>query len=202
MKKSLKKSKLLYKTLFSHKVKNKLNLGINSKKELYDFFEEIQTSIIFSYISIEAFSNAAVPEDYEYEKINEKGIKEIWNKKNIERWITTSEKVGSILPKILQSTDIKKEFFWTDFKNLEKLRNEIVHQKTIQKETALDTSIYGEMLNSSIFTTIESSIHVIDFFYKLNNAHPYFPLGLGIANFQVLKIDSMEKHFKKLEEEE
>ncbi|SHG32187.1 hypothetical protein [Flavobacterium defluvii] len=199
MKKSLKKAKSIYAKIIP-KFKNNKKIGIDATSDLYDFFEEIQTSIIFSYIAVEAFSNAAIPEDFEHEKFNEKGIKEIWSKSNIERWMTTSEKVGILLPKILNSSDVKQEPFWHTFKNLEKLRNEIVHQKTVQKETALDTAIYSKMLDQNIFNIIESSIEVIDFYYKLNNAHPYFPLGLGIAKFQIEKIESMEKHFKILED--
>jgi hypothetical protein len=200
MKKSLKKAKSIYATIIPKSKNNKRKIGIDIRSDLYDFFEEIQTSIIFSYIAVEAFSNAAIPENFEYEKFNEKGIKEIWSKSNIERWMTTSEKVGILLPKILNSSDVKQEPFWPTFKSLEKLRNEIVHQKTVQSETALDTAIYSKMLDQSIFNIIESSIQVIDFYYKLNNAHPYFPLGLGIAKFQIEKIESMEKHFKILEE--
>lgn len=200
MKKSLKKAKKLHSEIIPKNVKTQNKIDINLKKELYDFFEEIQTSIIFSYIAVEAFANAAIPNEFEYEKYNEKGVKEIWNKSNIERWLTTSEKAGVILPKILNSSDIKQEIFWSSFKNLEKLRNKIVHQKTIEKDTALDTEIYSEMLNPMIFTIIESAIDVVDFFYKLNNDHPYFPLGLGIAKFQVAKIESMEKHFAPVKE--
>lgn len=158
--------------------------------------------MIFSYISIEGLTNAVIPDDYKLERKNERGILEVWNKENIERWMSTSEKVGIILPKILKSTDVKSESFWSNFKELEKLRNSIVHQKTIENGTRLEASLYHEMLKSNVFDKIQSSLKVIDFFYKLDSAHPYFPLGLGIARFQISKIESFEKHFKVLEENE
>jgi hypothetical protein len=198
MKKSLKKANLLYGKLIIKNSDKKIELGSDLRSELYDLFEEIQTSIIFSYISIEAFANAVIPEDHKHERFNEKGIQEIWNKENIERWMTTSEKVGLILPTIFKSSDIKAEPFWSSFKDLEKLRNFIVHQKTMENGTRLDSEIYAEMLHPTIFQKIQSSINVIDFFYKINNAHAYFPLGFGIARFQVIEIESMEKHFKEV----
>lgn len=200
MKKSLKNAKEIFKKLALSASGNKIKITEDLKPELYDFFEQIQTSIIFSYIAIEGFSNAVIPDDYQFEKFNEKGIKETWDKENIERWMSTSEKVGNILPLILKATDIKTESFWTYFKELEKLRNDIVHQKTIEKGTKLDVELFHEMLNPNVIDKINSSIKVIEFFYKIDNSHPYFPLGFGIAKFQVRDIESFEKHFKTLDD--
>jgi hypothetical protein len=196
MKKSAYRAKLLFNTLIMEKKETKINLNGEFESSLYDYFEEVQTSLMFAYIAIEGLSNAAIPDNYQFERFNDKGIKEIWNKENIERWMSTSEKVGTILPKVLSSTDIKAENFWSDFKGLEKLRNEIVHQKTIDDGTRLEASLYGEMLNPHVFDKISSSIKVIEFFYKLDSAHPFFPLGFGIATFQIAEIESFDKHFK------
>lgn len=196
MKKSHNRAKTLFTKLISKNPSNKINLRDEEMSELYDYFEEIQTSIIFSYIAVEAFTNAAIPEKYTFKKFNEKGIEETWNKENIERWMQTSEKISKVLPEILKSNDIKSEKFWSDFKDLEKIRNEIVHQKTIDKGTKLDSALYKEMINPSIFEKVKSCLLVIDFYYKLDNAHPFFPLGLGIAKFQISHIESMQEHFK------
>lgn len=195
LKKSIGRASAKLKQLLSAKGKA-LNIDNKQKPLFFDYLEEIQTSIIFSYIAIEGFANAVIPDEFLHERINEKGIKEIWNKQNIERWMSTSEKVGLILPIILNSGDIKVQSFWSDFKALEALRNEIVHQRTIDGGTKLDPGIYSRMLSENIFQTITSSIKVIDFFYRIDNAHPYFPLGLGLAKFQIHEIDSMEKHFR------
>ena len=202
MKKSYKRSKKLLKILLSKSDSKIIQLVEEDKETLYDYFEEITTSIIFSYISIEAFVNAAIPEDFMYEKINEKKVKESWNKENIERWLSTSEKVSDILPRILKTNEIKKEDFWVRFKELEKIRNEIVHQKTIEDGTLLDSELYNKLLSPDIFRKISSSLSVIKFFYNYDNAHPYFPLGLGIAKFQLKEIENINDEFatyKKIE---
>lgn len=144
-------------------------------------------------------SNAAIPEKYQYEKVNEKGVKEIWSKENIERWMSTSDKIVNILPLVLKTTDIKQALFWPKFKELENLRNKIVHQRTIEEDTQLNTEIYKEMLQPTIFDKVKPGLSVIQFFYSFDNAHPYFPLGLGIAKFQIAEIESMEKHFEFLD---
>jgi hypothetical protein len=145
-------------------------------------------------------SNAAIPEGFEIEKTNEKGIKETWTKENIERWMSTSQKTGEILPSILNSGDIKKEAFWVHFKDLEKLRNELIHQKTINSGTKLDSDIYKKLINPNVFGKIKSAISVIKYYYDLDNSHPYFPLGMGIAKFLIQHVESLTDYFGKLEE--
>lgn len=195
MKKSYKRSKELLKILLNNKESETIKLGENDKKTLYDFFEEVTTSIIFSYISVESFANAAIPEDFIYERINDKRIKESLNKENIERWLSTSQKISEILPIILNTKEIKKEDFWTRFKELEKIRNEIVHQKTVENGTILDSELFNKLLSDDIFKKISSSLSVIKFFYDYDNAHPYFPLGLGVAKFQVKEIENINEEF-------
>lgn len=201
MKKSFLKAVKMYKELSLDKVNGNFNIEQENKSTLFDYFEETISSLIFSYVSIETMTNAAIPEKYEYENINERGIREIWSKENIERWMSTSDKISKILPKILNTENIMEEPFWNDFKDLEKLRNQIIHQKTIENGAKLDSQIYESLLQPNIFKKIKSSLAVIEFFYVVDTAHPYFPLGMGIARFQVHEIESMEEHFQLVEDE-
>lgn len=43
--------------------------------QLYDYLETVKVSVIFAYNSIEAFVNIAIPDDFEYENTNNRGIK-------------------------------------------------------------------------------------------------------------------------------
>ena len=97
---------------------------------IYDYLEEIQTSIVFSYKSLESFCNESIPDEYVYKKTNNKGIVEHYSKERIERWIPTSEKLSDILPEIFKCDSPTKEEYWSYFKNLERLRNEIIHSKS------------------------------------------------------------------------
>ncbi|WP_318343733.1 hypothetical protein [Flagellimonas baculiformis] len=200
MKKSYKNARRLFSELKLNRINKKVEIKDDDIPKLYDYFEEIITGLTFSFIAVEAMANAAIPEEYAYEMTNEKGIKETWPKESIERWMSTSSKVSEILPLVLNSKNIKTEKFWVSFKKLESLRNEIVHQKTIEKGTKLDSEMFKQLIDPSIFGIIRSSLDVIGFFYKIDNAHPYFPLGLGIARFKIVDIESMEKHFKIIEE--
>jgi hypothetical protein len=200
MKKAYKKAKITLPNLLTNRNDKVIKLKIQDKKINYDYFEEIITSIIFAYISVEAFSNAVIPTDFKYERYNEKKVKETWSKENIERWLTTSQKISEILPIILNTKDIKTETFWLHFKELEKLRNDIIHQKTIEDGTILNSEIYTELLNPDVFRKIKSALAVIKFFYDYDNAHPYFPLGLGLARFQIKEVANIEDELGKLKE--
>lgn len=129
-----------------------------------------------------------------------KKVKETWSKENIERWLTTSQKIAEILPIILNTKDIKTETFWPHFKELEKLRNDIIHQKTIEDGTILNSEIYTQLLNPDVFRKIKSALALIKFFYDYDNAHPYFPLGLGLARFQIKEVVNIEDELGKLKE--
>ena len=130
---------------------------------LYDYFEHIQTSIIMSYTAIESFVNIAIPEEYEYETHNGKGIKEIWDKSAIERYKSTSDKLKDFLPNILNIDTPVTQQFWDNFIRLEKLRNDLIHPKGIKKSN-LKSPLYSELLKDSVFAIIDSATSIISYF--------------------------------------
>ena len=86
-KRELNAAKCIFKDLIAKKteISSEIIFDGEELKVLFDYFEHIQTSIIFSYTAVEAFSNAAIPNNFVIEKINNKCVKETWNKRNIER---------------------------------------------------------------------------------------------------------------------
>lgn len=200
MKKALNSAKSKYTSIIDSKTSNKIKLNQKEQAVLYDYFEEIITSITFAYISVESMANAAIPEDYTYKKENTKGVIEIWGKDSIERWMLTSEKLSNILPNIFKTTNITDEPFWPKFKELETLRNNIVHQKTKENGSILNDEIFKLILQKDVFEKIQSSLKVIKFFYDYDNGHPYFPLGLGKASMHIITIDSFNSTFEKHKE--
>lgn len=193
--------------MFMRHIAPKLNNGKSEvsfthiqTSKVYDYFEHLQTSIIFIYTAVEAFGNVAIPEDFTFEKINNKKVREIWDKENIERWLSTTEKISDIVPGILKVESPKKEKFWTDFKKLEEIRNEIIHQKTVTNEVNVSSKYLHEFFNPKIFNIIRSGFLVIDYFCsKVEFAHIYFPLGVGTAKQQPAIIDDFDTHFAPVE---
>jgi len=127
-----------------------------------DFIESIQISIVFSYTALEAFCNLSIPEDYEYKtEIRNKGIIEVYDKKAIERWIPLQQKLCNILPEIYQTKKLENQKFWSYYVKLEKYRDDIIHQKSIER-----TEFYKNYFRKDIFSVCESGKEIIKFFYE------------------------------------
>ena len=156
----------------------------------YDFLEEIQKAIVFAYKAVESFCNASIPDNYVYTKKTNKGTTESFGKNEIERWINTSEKLTSILPDCLDIKNPNAEKFWSGFKSLEKLRNDIVHSKSITTPEVL-----AELFSENINKYIDCAIELIEFFVEKDPYNPIFPLGFGVSKAQTYKIKSMSEVF-------
>ena len=127
-------------------------------KLVCDYLEKIQTAIIFAVSVIETFSNMSIPDDYTYTITGNKNT-EIYNKQQIERFITLKDKISKILVEIYSSKSLSEQSFWNDLIELIKIRDNIVHQKNI------DDTFYNEILyEKRIFQRVDSSILMINFF--------------------------------------
>lgn len=167
--------------------------------ELYDYFEHIQTSLIFSYTAVEALCNVAIPDNYEFEIINSKGVKETWNKNAIERYLKTSDKLKQHLPNILDVPPPSEESFWSRFDNLEKIRNNLIHQKT--KDNKDEKSAYQEeFLKETIFDIIYSGFELVEYFCNANTKYTFFPMGISNSDIEIVEVDDISNNFKKYEE--
>jgi len=144
--------------------------------QLYNYFEHIQSATISIYTAIEALANVAIPRDYTMEIVNNKQVKETWTKENIERWKTTSEKIGDIVPLILKMQSPKELKVWTYFKQLEQIRNDIIHQKSERDPTKLDSKFLLKLFKSSIFTIVQSGFQIIKYYCEKNESHGFFPI--------------------------
>jgi hypothetical protein len=151
----------------------------------FDFIENIYTAIIFSYKSVESFCNASIPEDYTYEIVNNKGVIEIYKKKEIERWIKTSVKITKILPKVYACKNPNTMSFWPHFKELEKLRNEIVHSKS---ESTVD--VFLKLISKEIELYLFSSMRILEYFIHENPNNEYLPMGLGSMAIQFKSVET------------
>lgn len=146
-------------------------------KLVCDYLEKIQTAIIFAVSAIETFSNMSIPDDYTYTITGNKNT-EIYNKQQIERFITLKDKISKILVEIYSSKSLSEQSFWNDLIELIKIRDNIVHQKNI------DDTFYNEILyEKRIFQRVDSSILMINFFQdsllakkEHNRSYDFFPI--------------------------
>jgi hypothetical protein len=161
-----------------------------------DFIESIQTSIVFSYTALEAFCNLSIPEDYEYKtEIRNKGIIEVYDKKAIERWIPLQQKLCKILPEIYQTKKLENQKFWSYYVKLEKYRDDIIHQKSIER-----TEFYKNYFRKDIFDVCESGKEIIKFFYEQhsekNKTNALWPWLINSRKEFPLRTDFKSENFE------
>jgi len=148
-----------------------------------DYIEHVQTSIVFAYTALETFANLSIPEGYLYQtESKSKGVKETYDKNAIERWLSLKVKVQCILTEIYETKDVEHQKWWGHFSSLERYRNEIIHQKTIDS-----TSFYKEYFKASVFSACECPLPVIRFFYEAhaakNRTNPVWPWLVNEKNY-------------------
>jgi hypothetical protein len=147
-----------------------------------DYIEAIQVNIIFGYTAVEAFTNLSIPSDYVYQvEIKSRGTVELHDKDAIERWISLKDKILYILPDIYNTPRPDKKNFWGHFAKLEKYRNDITHQKTINS-----TAFYKAYFQRDIFDVCGSAEQIIRFFYNqhamANRTNPLWPWLINSEN--------------------
>ena len=179
------------------KLNAKISNGTLYKKDItaaYDYLEKIQTSIIFAYKAVESFCNATIPDSYVYKVKNQRDILEHYKKTEIERWISTSDKVSKILPELLEVEPPTQNTFWSKFKQLEKLRNEIIHSKS-----STNAKILSELFSQKVDDYIKSCTLLLEYFMKKDPSNPAFPLGFGESEIKVTKVKNVGDFFKKVD---
>jgi len=157
----------------------------------YDYIEEIQKAIVFSYKAVESFCNAVIPDEYIYIKTTNRGIDEHYKKEQIERWLSTSEKVSKLLPNIMGVTSPSQKDFWSNFKNLERLRNEIIHSKS-----SSSIKVLKELFTPIISDYVASSFDLLSFFIESDPSNPVFPFGFSLSSIQIKSFENLGEMFK------
>ncbi|MBO2701055.1 hypothetical protein [Shewanella algae] len=192
--KSKNNAHILRESIKNNGKKSDYSLFDKDVKSAYDFLEEIQKAIVFGYKAVESFCNASIPDEYIYQKRNGKGVIEHYGKEQIERWINTSEKVSSILPSVLDVESPTSEGFWSDFKNLERLRNEIIHSKS-----SSTSDILSELFSMKIDDYLLSCLLLLEFFISKDPYNQIFPLGFGVSQIKVMSVPNADEILSKIE---
>lgn len=162
--------------------------------QFYDFIEDLQICVIFIYKAVESLCNAVIPDDFVHEVEDGKGIIQRYRKEQIERWISTSVKVKEILPGLLGSPKPTEQPFWSDFKVLERLRNDIVHSKSSSSAGTL-----SELFSGTMGRYLQSAFLLIDFFYQHSSDRRMYPALFGNMRIPVVSVDNLEEHFEQVD---
>jgi len=131
---------------------------LEDSTRVYDYLELICTSVFFAYTALEAFVNEELPEDYVYEREEQtdSGIYVVrqFDKEQIERHLSLSEKLATVLPRATGKPSPKGTSTWEDFVHLGRLRDRVVHMKSEDRKRSkahdmYPKSIWSDLLNPS-----------------------------------------------------
>lgn len=157
---NIKKLKDRIKIIPSEQKKEDRELGekiIGHTLEVYEFIEQAQKSIIFSFTALETFINLSIPKDFVWEKTTTRK-KEIYNKEQIERYISWKEKINLVVNDIYKLPEIKQMKFWSNLMELLEIRNRLIHIKSSD-----DTEVLSDILNKDIIRICFSSQEYINY---------------------------------------
>ena len=123
---------------------------------IFDYLELVTASIVFAYSALESFANEEVPAEFIFEREEEleSGLVVVrqFAKDEIERSLSLSEKLASVLPKALDMPSPKGEKPWQGFVYLQRFRNRLIHLKSSDRvhskaEEMYPDSIWNDLLN-------------------------------------------------------
>ena len=132
---------------------------------LYNYFENFMITIIFSFLAVEAYVNAMITLDqnqlFQFKKKNMRVYE-------IERSLSTDEKIKYILPQITKINIQYDSQVWQNFLILKQVRDSIVHLKYkdlfSNKDNIDDDSLYFHFLNKDPLPYPMYGYEIIRFF--------------------------------------
>ena len=119
---------------------------------LYDFFEQAMISVFFAYQSLEAFANDKIVGSGKSKiEIQRKDKNLSLDRREAERTLSTAEKLGYVVPKIIGIESPKGVAVWQRFRELEKIRDEVVrlkNQTLVSSETENESRVLFQLLET------------------------------------------------------
>lgn len=170
-------------------------LLIEHTLEVYNFIEHAQKAIIFSFTALETFINLSIPNNFIWKKTTSRKT-EVYDKEQIERYVSWKEKINLVVTDIYEVPQIKKMSFWSDLIELLDIRNRLIHIKSSD-----DTEVLTDLLNKNIFKICLSSQDYINYISE-NMVENDNVKAIDIEKFPIIsnkdKIALLQKNVDKL----
>lgn len=105
--------------------------SMKDKKSFFDALEKRMGAVVFAYSALESFANQSIPADFVFrqERGDAKFLEE-YNKGQIEKFLNLDIKLGDVLPRIFEVSSPKGKKVWSEYVDLKKLRDRIIHPKS------------------------------------------------------------------------
>lgn len=152
-------------------------MGKHQDTELFDCLQKSMVCVSYSYLALEVYCNETIsehetkPVTRQVKNRDGKKIKVTKPAKDWERECSTEEKLGVVLPQLLDIDSPKGQPVWEDLKVLQRARNDIVHPKAvmtnprIRNETEIPrASVFLSFLRENSRQYPRIAVHMILYF--------------------------------------
>lgn len=103
--------------------------------QFFSALESLMASIVFAHTALESYANEVIPEDYVYKAPREDSrCTELYNKEQVERFLSLDVKLDKILPEVLGTDSPKGSTLWQRYVTLKRLRDRVIHMKETDRE--------------------------------------------------------------------
>jgi hypothetical protein len=132
---------------------------------LYDFFEQCMISVAFSYQALEVFSNHTIARDQKGSMVVKRRKKRaVLAPIELERHLSTEEKLTIVLPKIKNVPTPKGKHSWQLFKKLKHARDATIHLKYRDQQAVDRDSLFFVFLNEDPESFPRAAVEIILYF--------------------------------------
>jgi len=120
----------------------------SSDSRLFDFFEQCMVSAVFSYHALEVFCNHTISREVNQAvDVKRRGKRSSLRPSELERQLSTEEKLSQVLPKLKGLPTPKGKAVWEPFKRLKEVRDSTVHLKSGDQYTIDRESLFFQFLS-------------------------------------------------------
>lgn len=128
---------------------NGLAVTNESNGVLFDYFEECMISVTFAFQALELFCNHSISRHMkEGMEIKRKKGRLFMSPSELERQLSTEEKLALVLPKVLSKSTPKGKQPWEQYKKLKTARDSTIHMKYTDQQVLSHDTLYFQFLNS------------------------------------------------------
>lgn len=140
---------------------------------LYDFFEQCMLSAVFSFQALEAFCNQIILRELtQAMEVKRRDKRVTLAPIEIERQLSTNEKLAQVVPKIRKLPTPKGKAVWEPFKRLQEARDATVHLKGSDQYSTDRDSLFFQFLSHRAAEFPKSAADMIRYFYPIKDGWP------------------------------
>ncbi|MEZ8252831.1 hypothetical protein AB4116_01010 [Vibrio splendidus] len=137
-----------------------------SNEALFDYFEECMVAVTFAFQTLELFCNHSISRHMtEGMEIKRNKGRLYMSPSELERQLSTEEKLALVLPKVLNKSTPKGKQPWEQYKKLKVARDSTIHMKYTDQQVLSHDTLYFQFLNNTDVTIYaEAAINMLLWF--------------------------------------